>query len=241
MNKVWQAAGTVASVNDDELFTAAVKSGLSSLFIGFETLAIENLKSHNKLQNINSDYDKAIWSLHSNGVMVNGSFIFGMDHDNISVFERTVDWAVNRSIETATFHILTPYPGTRLYQKLVKENRIISKNWNLYDTRHTVFLPKNMTPIELEQGYKLAYKQFYSWSNIFKSVSSKDDFRFKLRHLLYTSGWKKFEKFWELLIRKQHVYNMIPLLEKLLSHQVNTDSQKKDFIELADSIYSKTA
>ena len=117
MNKVWQAAGTVASINDDVLFEAAVKSGLSSLFLGFETLAVENLKSQNKLHNINSDYDRAIRTLHGNGVMINGSFIFGMDHDDKSVFEKTVEWAVNRSIETATFHILTPYPGTRLYQR----------------------------------------------------------------------------------------------------------------------------
>lgn len=228
MNKVWQAAGTVASVNDDVLFEAAVKSGLSSLFLGFETLAVENLKSQNKLHNINSDYDRAIRTLHGNGVMINGSFIFGMDHDDKSVFEKTVEWAVNRSIETATFHILTPYPGTRLYQRFKKEKRMISFNWDLYDTRHAVYLPKNMTPLELETGYKQAYSLFYSWTNIFKSANNKDEYIFKFRHLLYTSGWKKFEKVWEFIIRKQKVCNMVPVLEKLLSHQVKMDTKKVD-------------
>lgn len=240
MNKVWQAAGTVASINDNELFNAAAKSGLSSLFIGFETLTIENLISQNKLQNINSDYENAIRALHDSGVMINGSFIFGMDHDNKSVFEKTVEWAVNRSIETATFHILTPYPGTRLYQKFEKEKRIISHNWNLYDTRHAVFLPKKMSPLELELGYKHAYNLFYSWSNILKSANNKEDYIFKLRHLFYTSGWKKFEKFWELIIRKQKVYNMVPILEKLLSHRLKTDLDKIDEIECSNNKYSKT-
>jgi len=219
MNKVWQAAGTVRSVNDQELFKAAVKSGLSSLFIGFETLNLDNLKSQNKMHNINADYDKAVRALHDSGVMINGSFIFGLDNDDMTVFEKTVEWAVSRSIETATFHILTPYPGTRLYSSLQNQNRIITRNWNKYDTRQSVFLPKNMTPSELENGYKNAYDLFYSWSNIFKSAGQKEELSFKLRHLMYTAGWKKFEGLWEFLIRKQKAYNMIPLLEKLLSHK----------------------
>jgi len=219
MDRVWQAAGTVRSVNDHEVFDAAVMSGLSSLFIGFETLNFDNLKSQNKLHNINTDYDKAVRALHSSGVMINGSFIFGLDHDDKTVFERTVDWAVTRSIETATFHILTPYPGTRLYISLQKQKRLLTRDWNKYDTRHSVFLPKNMTPSELEAGYKHAYKMFYSWSNILKSTAQKDEFSFKLRHFMYTAGWKKFEGLWEFIIRKQKVYNMIPLLEKLLSHK----------------------
>jgi radical SAM superfamily enzyme YgiQ (UPF0313 family) len=73
------------------------------------------------------------------GVMINGSFVFGMDGDGPDVFDRTVDWAVENSIETATFHIMTPYPGTALYQRIAAEGRILHRGWNLYDTRHTVF------------------------------------------------------------------------------------------------------
>jgi len=217
MNRVWQAAGTVQSVLDGELFLAAVRSGLRSLFIGFETLNLQNLQEHNKTHNLNSDYDRVVQALHGNGVMVNGSFIFGLDHDQKTVFDETVDWAVARGIETATFHILTPYPGTKLYERLQKQDRITSSDWNLYDTRHAVFAPKNMNGPDLEAGYRRAYARFYSWSNIVRSVRSKDGLSDKARHFLYTSGWKKCERLWEIVIRKQKVYNMVPLLEKLLS------------------------
>ena len=234
MNKVWQAAGTVKSILDDELFEAAVYSGMSSLFIGFETLNNDNLLSQNKRHNNNSDYDTAIKRMHDNGVMINGSFIFGLDNDDATVFDRTVEWAVKKSIETATFHILTPYPGTKLYDALLKQGRITSGNWDEYDTRHVVFKPMRMSAEELREGYVKAYREFYSWENIFQSAYHKDGIEFKLRHLAYSAGWKKFEFFWEYIIRRQKIYNMIPLLEKLLSHQPgkNTQQNKEEIVNI---------
>ena len=73
--------------------------------------------------------------------MVNGSFVFGLDEDRPDVFDRTVEWAVSRSIETATFHIMTPYPGTALHDRVAAEGRITDDDWNLYDTRHVVYQP----------------------------------------------------------------------------------------------------
>jgi hypothetical protein len=85
----------------------AVASGLRSLFIGFETLNPDNLVQQHKYQNLNRDYSTAIRRLHDLGVMVNASFVFGMDEDEASVFDRTLEWAIGQGIETATFHILT--------------------------------------------------------------------------------------------------------------------------------------
>ncbi len=218
MNKIWQAAGTVSSILDEQLISIAVDAGLSSLFVGFETLTIQNLKDQNKLHNIKADYEKAINILHNNGVMINASFVFGMDQDDNDVFSKTVEWSVSKSLETATFHILTPYPGTDLYNQLNKEKRIISKDWNKYDTRHAVFTPGKMSVEELEAGYFKAYSEFYKWSSIFKSGIKKNDLEFMIRHMAYTTGWKKLEWFWEFIIRKQKIYNMIPMLEKVLSH-----------------------
>jgi radical SAM superfamily enzyme YgiQ (UPF0313 family) len=113
MGRLWQAAGTVQAVLRPDLLERAVAAGLRSLFVGFETLSAENLREHGKTQNLHRDYAAAIRRLHDLGVMVNGSFVFGMDGDNASVFDRTVDWAVRQGIETATFHILTPYPWHR--------------------------------------------------------------------------------------------------------------------------------
>ena len=78
--------------------------------------------------------------------MVNGSFVFGMDEDDASVFDRTVEWAVGQGVETATFHILTPYPGTLTFQDMEAQGQILHRDWDLYDTRHTVFRPARLQP-----------------------------------------------------------------------------------------------
>jgi radical SAM superfamily enzyme YgiQ (UPF0313 family) len=149
--------------------------------------------------------------------MVNGSFVFGMDGDDQSVFKRTVDWAICNSIETATFHILTPYPGTALYERMRRQNRILHENWSLYDTRHCVFMPKLMTPTQLEKGYREAYNEFYQWRSIWRGSRKQDTWSASLRHLAYAAGWKKFEPAWDFLIRMRRVTAMLPLLEWILS------------------------
>jgi len=153
MGRLWQAAATVQSVLRPGLLEKAVASGLRSLFVGFETLDAQNLRDQQKYQNLNRDYSAAIRRLHDLGVMVNGSFVFGMDEDGEDVFARTVEWAVSQGIETATFHILTPYPGTALYQRMSGQNRLLHSNWDLYDTRHVVYQPAKMSADTLEKGY----------------------------------------------------------------------------------------
>src|SRR6202011_4488130 len=102
--------------------------------------------------------------VHSLGVMINGSFVFGMDDDGDDVFRRTVEWAIEHGITTATFHIQTPYPGTGLYARMEKEDRILTRNWDLYDTRHAVYRPTHLRPETLKAGYEWAYREFYRWS-----------------------------------------------------------------------------
>ena len=145
MNRLWQAAGTVQSILMPDLIKKAAGVGLRSLFVGFETLNPNNLREQKKTQNLNHDYGEAIRRLHDLGVMVNASFVFGMDEDDESVFDRTVEWAVRQGVDTATFHILTPYPDTPLFVRMEQSNRIITKNWDLYDTRHAVFTPRHMS------------------------------------------------------------------------------------------------
>src|SRR5215469_671767 len=115
MGRLFQGAATVDSILRGDLIERAADAGLRSIFVGFETLAPENLRRSNKRQNLGRDYQAVTDRLHSLGVMINGSFVFGMDDDDDDVFERTVDWAVEQGITTATFHIQTPYPGTRLH------------------------------------------------------------------------------------------------------------------------------
>ncbi|MDR1497795.1 MAG: B12-binding domain-containing radical SAM protein [Puniceicoccales bacterium] len=221
MKRVFQGAATVSSILDGDLIEKAADAGLRSVFIGFETFSPENLKQSNKKQNLERDYTKVVRRLHDLGIMINGSFVFGLDNDDKDVFRRAVDWGVQNGITTATYHLLTPYPGTPLYQCLEQEGRILTKNWDLYDTRHIVYRTQNLSADELEQGYKQAYREFYSWKNIFRGSSVHPSLTHKLRHLLYTGGWKKFEPLWNFLIKTRCLKRMLPLLETILGTRTN--------------------
>ena len=216
MGRVWQAAGTVQAVLRPGLLEKAVACGLRSLFVGFESLNEANLRAQHKLQNLGGGYDDVVRRLHELGVMVNAAFVFGMDEDDDDVFARTTEWAVSRGIETATFHILTPYPGTRLERRLAAEGRITSYDWDRYDTRHAVFTPRHMTARHLEDGYRRAYRDFYSWRSIARAAWTGPDAREKARHLAYTAGWKKLEPLWDVAIRSGQVHRFLPLLEAIL-------------------------
>jgi radical SAM superfamily enzyme YgiQ (UPF0313 family) len=217
MKRLWQAAGTVKSVLAPKLLEKAVESGLRSLFVGFETLNPNNLVEQNKYQNLNRDYAAAIRRLHDTGVMINGSFVFGMDDDDDTVFDRTVEWAIEQGIETATFHILTPYPGTALYQRMQAQGRMTSNDWDMFDTRHVVFMPAKMTPAALESGYWRAYDDFYKWGSIFRGAWAKPRLKERLRHVAYAGGWKKFEPLWDWVIRAKRVTSLLPMLEAVLT------------------------
>ncbi len=239
MDRVFQGAATVESILKDDTINHAVHAGLRSLFVGFETLSPENLKSANKNHNLGNDYKKAIEKLHSLGVMINGSFVFGLDNDDKDVFKRTVDWAINNGITTATFHILTPYPGTTLFDQLQRQNRILTTDWDLYDTRHTVYQPVKLSIQELEQGYNYAYKEFYKWKSIFKNARAHKSLKSTLKKFAYTAAWKKFEPVWNFLIKTKSLKYIRPLLEKVLhtNKKTNKKSIEGNLKPLAEDNY----
>jgi radical SAM superfamily enzyme YgiQ (UPF0313 family) len=216
MGRLWQAAATVSSVLKPGLLEKAVACGLRSLFVGFETLNPASLRAQGKHQNLNRDYGAALRRLQGQGVMVNGSFVFGMDEDDATVFDRTVGWAVEQGVETATFHILTPYPGTALHGRMKAQGRLLHSDWDLYDTRHAVFRHPAMTAEELEGGYWRAYRDFYRWGSILRGASTKPSLRAGLRHVAYAAGWKKFEPLWDWIIRTRRTAAALPVLEAVL-------------------------
>lgn len=217
MNRVFQAASTVDAILRGNLIEKAAEAGLRSVFVGFETFSPNNLKQSNKKQNLKKDYEAAVNRLHALGIMINGSFVFGLDEDDKDVFKRTVDWGVKNAITTSTYHVLTPYPGTKLYKDMEQQNRIITKNWDLYDTRNVVYKTTNLSAEELKNGYDWAYKEFYKWSNIFEASFNHESHKHKLKHLLYSGGWKKFEPLWNFMIKTKNLNTMLPLLESILS------------------------
>lgn len=217
MGRLFQGAATVDSVLRGDLIEQAAAAGLRSLFVGFETLSPANLAGSNKRQNLGRDYRAVADRLHALGIMINGSFVFGMDDDDEDVFARTVDWAVAHGVTTATFHIQTPYPGTRLWQSMLRDGRILTRNWDLYDTRHVVYRPAKLSPDRLKAGYERAYHDFYQWSAIARAAFAHGSCRHRLKHFFYAAGWKRFEFLWDLVIRARRLGTMTPLLEAVLS------------------------
>lgn len=221
MNRVFQGASTIDAILRGNLIEKAAEAGMRSVFVGFETLNNGNLQQSNKQQNIGKDYEAAIRRLHSLGIMINGSFVFGLDNDDKDVFRRTVDWAVTNALTTCTFHVLTPYPGTALFSDMQKQGRILHNNWNLYDTRQVVYKTIGLHEDELKAGYDWAYQSFYSWKNIAKASLQHDQLKHAIKHFAYAGGWKKFEPLWNFMIKTQGLNKMLPLLEAILSKVKN--------------------
>jgi radical SAM superfamily enzyme YgiQ (UPF0313 family) len=217
MNRLFQGAATVDSILRGNLIEHAAAAGLRSLFVGFETLTPGNLVRSNKRQNLGRDYRAVADRLHGLGIMINGSFVFGMDDDEADVFKRTVDWAIEQGVTTATFHIQTPYPGTRLYARMEAEKRITTTNWDLYDTRHVVYRPARLAPEALKEGYDWAYREFYRWPSIARASLSHGTLKHQAKHFFYASGWKKFEAAWNMVIRARQLGHMTPVLEAVLA------------------------
>ena len=217
MTRLFQGAATVDSILRGDLIERAAEAGLRSVFVGFETLSPDNLRQSSKRQNLNRDYGAVTSRLHALGIMINGSFVFGMDDDGPDVFDRTVAWAIEHGLTTATFHIQTPYPGTGLHARLEQQRRIISRDWDLYDTRHAVYAPARLTRRELEEGYQRAYRDFYTWSAIARASLEHGSLKHQAKHFFYAAGWKKFERAWNIVIRARQLRLMTPMLEAVLA------------------------
>ncbi|CUU48686.1 B12-binding domain-containing radical SAM protein [Clostridium beijerinckii] len=193
----WNAAVTSNIVDMPELLDEMKEAGCQSLFIGFESINSKSIESVHKIQNSVSRYEKLVDEIHKRGIMINASFVFGLDEDDAEIFKSTLEWIVKNKIETVTSHIMTPYPGTKLYSSLLKENRIVDHNLSNYNTSHVVYKPKNMTAEELYDGYLWIYKEVYTLKNIIKRLpkSKKQWIPFLAFNLLY----RKFGKLTELV------------------------------------------
>lgn len=226
MGRVFQGAATVDSILRDDLIEEAAAAGLRSLFVGFETLSSRGLEGAGKRQNLGRSYGDVVRRLDNLGIMINGSFVFGLDGDDRDVFPRTVEWAIKAGLTTATFHILTPYPGTALFTEMAADNRITTRNWDLYDTRHVVYRPTGLSPDELKRGYDWAYEAFYRWGSIFRGAAAHGLVQHRLKHFFYSAGWKKFERAWDMIIRIKQLSQMRPLLEAVLARVVDSGAHE---------------
>jgi radical SAM superfamily enzyme YgiQ (UPF0313 family) len=179
LNLNWFGQASVNIAKDSEILKLCEKSGCTGLFMGFETLSTEAIKSIGKGVNKPGEYLDVARKIHDHGIGIDGSFVFGFDADDAGVFDRTVEFVIKARLEVVYFSILTPYPGTRLHKRLTAEGRILTVDWDLYDANHVVYQPKTFTPDELLEGYYGALKEVYTIPSICK-------------RLWGTTSWKNF-------------------------------------------------
>ena len=200
LEKIWSAAVSIDVTDDPTLVREMALAGCTGVFVGFESLSPANIADSRKKSPSPADYARRVALLHDHGIQVNGSFVLGFDHDRRDVFDRTVDWIEANRLECATFHILTPYPGTPLFRQMEAENRLLHKDWSLYDTAHVVFRPRHMTAEELADGYARCYRQLFSHGSIWRRRPR--ELRAVLPYLAMSYLYKRSNRVWHWLIRR---------------------------------------
>jgi len=171
LKKMWGGLATVKIAKDEELLDLAAESGCKGLLIGFETIDQNALNEVGKNFSVVEEYIDVCKKLHDRGISINGTFIFGMDSHNKDIFKKTVDFVQENAIELPRYAIYTPFPGTAAFTKLESQNRILTKNWSLYDVQHVVFEPNQMSAKELFDGSIWAWEETYSLKNIIERIS----------------------------------------------------------------------
>jgi radical SAM superfamily enzyme YgiQ (UPF0313 family) len=170
LKKKWASQASITLSRDPELLKLAADSGCVSLFVGIESLSSENLKDVNKSFNRTSQFEEGIKAIHDHDIMILAGLIFGLDHDDEGVFERTLRFCERNRIELPSFFLLTPLPGTSLFQRMESEGRLLHKDWGKYNGATVVFKPKLMTEETLQLGFNWVCKEAYSWGSIAKRV-----------------------------------------------------------------------
>ncbi len=199
----WGGLATSLLARDERLLDLCARSGCIGLLVGFESISQSALTEIHKGFNSPALYAEWIRRFHDHGIAINGTFIFGLDHDTSDVFEETAQFVIDTGIDLPRFAILTPFPGTALYERLDKEGRILTKDWELYDGQHVVFQPAQLSVSALEQGNADVWRQVYSYGCIARRMrhtpisrmlylAANFGYRFYARRLdqFYTCDWR---------------------------------------------------
>jgi radical SAM superfamily enzyme YgiQ (UPF0313 family) len=167
----WGCQSTLFLGDDEEMVKLAAESGCVSVFVGMESLDEDCLDETNKPFNRVQKFSQEIKMFHEHGIMVNPGIVFGFDNDDEGVFERAVEFLIGNQVELAYFNVLTPLPGTALFERYNGAGRIFDRDWSKYDGKHVVFQPSRMTPEQLQEGFYWANHQFYSIPSIWRRLS----------------------------------------------------------------------
>ena len=202
LNIQWAGLATSLLARDEELLDLCARSGCRGLLVGFESISDNALKDVHKGFNTPELYGEWIRRFHDAGIAINGTFVFGLDSDTRAVFDQTADFVIEHGIDLPRFAILTPFPGTALYQRLQSEGRIVTRDWELYDGQHVVYQPHLVSATTLLEQTEWAWKQTYSYRSITKrllgsrimlplALAANLGYRFYANHLhdYYNCDW----------------------------------------------------
>lgn len=188
LNITWVGQASISFARDEALLKLAYDSGCRGLFFGMETVSEQKLKRMNKSMKTREDTIEAIKKITGHGIYFHASYVFGFDDDNESIFDETLEFLHETKIPSATFNILTPYPGTDIYNEYKKQGRLITENWDYYDHCTVTYLPKSMTVDRLYEGYQYIKKNYFSTSRILDRFPA--NYRNPLIFLLANAGLK---------------------------------------------------
>jgi len=190
----WSAQVRVEAARDPELLQLMARSGCYVVFVGLESINPATLEAYNKHQDVDS-IKECVINFHKFGIKVHGMFVFGSEMDHYQIIRDTVKFSRRIDLDSLQYLILTPVPGTPVYDELEKQNRIICRDWSQYDGHHIVFQPRQFTPYELQTETIRAMKKFYSWRSVLRRLIARDWFYVKLkayaRLLIWRSHWDK--------------------------------------------------
>ena len=195
--KWWSSQATIYAARDDEFLEAAARSGCKQLFFGLESVSQSSMHEVRKGFNRVEDYIRLIRRVHSYGISVQAGIVFGFDHDTTDIFKDTLDFLEEAAVQNATFNILTPYPGTPLFERLDAQGRILTRDWRKYNARaDVVFQPKQMSTGELLAGFRYANQRFYSLTSVAKRLwRSPVQLWWTLPlNLLYVASWARAQR-----------------------------------------------
>jgi radical SAM superfamily enzyme YgiQ (UPF0313 family) len=190
----WLSQASTTFAENGDLLSLAGESRCYGMFVGFETLAQEGLQALNKRHNRAEKYAEVIRRLHDHGMGVLGSFIFGYDWDTKDSFDMVLEFAERSRLDGALFTILTPYPGTRVFDRMKAEGRLLSTDWRLYDMAHAVFRPRNMSVEELQEGYLRVNRSFFSVGSMLRRLPAwrRSLMVFAPMNMGFRKAWKGF-------------------------------------------------
>ncbi len=168
----WVGQSSISLAKDKDMLKLCGQSGCAALFFGVESVSPASLLGMKKSLKSIEETEEAIKIIQDNGIAFHPSIILGFDTDTKAIFDDTLEFLARTKLPTMALHVLTPYPGTRLYRRFNDQGRIISHDWSHYDHHTVVFQPKNMTPQELAEGQRYVQSEFYSFSSIVRHIPS---------------------------------------------------------------------